>query len=242
MPYTLKPNKLLVKDPNGSGYLPQNVVTEKTTSEMVADITAAGNTEITAIGNKAAELDSKIDEADTAISKINALPGIIAGLRDLLDLVHPVGSVYISLDATNPGTLFGGTWEIIPGRFLLGTGNPGQNSDLTFGNIKYPNDWSAPPGTTGGEDFNQLVEGNLPAHTHPSFNGYDWGFPEMKNVANKSGIWPAPLNTGGHLVFGAESDGATYMAIQSTTGSRGGNVAHNNMPPYFSVYMWRRTA
>ena len=40
MPYTLKPNKFWVKNPNAAGYLPQNVVTDATTAEQVAALEA----------------------------------------------------------------------------------------------------------------------------------------------------------------------------------------------------------
>ena len=47
---------------------------------------------------------------------------------------YPVGSVYISFVNTNPSTYFGGTWEQIKDRFLIGAGN------------KYS------PGSTGGSE------------------------------------------------------------------------------------------
>lgn len=249
MPYTLKPNKLFVKDPNGNGYLPQNVVTDRATSDVVADITAAGTaqtnsintagttqtnrvnsagaTQITAIGNKAAELDSKLDEADEAISKIDALDDIIAGLRNLLDLVHPVGSVYISLDSTNPGTLFGGTWEQITGRFLLGTGTCAPNSDETFGTIKYPNIWNAGAGSTGGEDYHGLTVYEMPSHDHGILSGFgDKNDPAIDSDGFRYEWW------------GGSNRGYNNAFISSS----GGNGLHNNMPPYLGVYMWKRTA
>ena len=36
---------------------------------------------------------------------------------------YPVGSIYMSVNSTNPGELFGGTWEQIQGRFLLEQGS-----------------------------------------------------------------------------------------------------------------------
>ena len=145
-------------------------------------------------------------------------------ISSIVDAIYPVGSIYMSVNSANPGTLFGGTWEQIQDTFLLAAGQ-------TYA-----------AGATGGEAAHTLTQNEMPAHTHPAATGGDWGMPEMKNVANKSGIWPAPLGTGGHIVFGAESDGTTYLSIQAATGSRGNNVAHNNMPPYLAVYVWKRTA
>lgn len=48
----------------------------------------------------------------------------IAGTKDRmsdLDFYHPVGELYITLSDINPGTRWGGTWEQIKERFLLGT-------------------------------------------------------------------------------------------------------------------------
>ena len=39
-----------------------------------------------------------------------------------IDLIYPVGSIYMSVNDTNPKTFFGGQWTKIEGRFLLGSG------------------------------------------------------------------------------------------------------------------------
>ena len=46
---------------------------------------------------------------------------------DLFNLVYPVGSIYMSVAGTNPGILFGGTWEQLQDRFLLGAGSTYSN-------------------------------------------------------------------------------------------------------------------
>lgn len=66
----------------------------------------------------------------------------------LLDLVYPVGSVYISYNSASPAALFGGTWEQIQGRFLLASSE------------------SYPAGSTGGEATHTLTEGEMPRHVH----------------------------------------------------------------------------
>lgn len=41
--------------------------------------------------------------------------------QQLINILWPVGSVYISIDAANPSTKFGGTWVQITGGFIYGT-------------------------------------------------------------------------------------------------------------------------
>ena len=66
-----------------------------------------------------------------------------------LEDVYPVGAIYMSAAATNPGTLFGfGTWEQIKDVFLLAAGD-------TYAG-----------GSTGGEASHVLAEDELPAHRH----------------------------------------------------------------------------
>lgn len=66
----------------------------------------------------------------------------------LLDLVYPVGSVYISYNSASPAALFGGSWTQIQGRFLLAAG------DI----------YSA--GSTGGEATHTLTVSEMPSHNH----------------------------------------------------------------------------
>lgn len=49
------------------------------------------------------------------------MTGLIDALhKRILLAAHPVGSIYQSTVETSPAELFGGTWEAIEGRFLLG--------------------------------------------------------------------------------------------------------------------------
>ena len=42
--------------------------------------------------------------------------------QEIFNLIYPVGSIYLSMNSTDPSKLFGGTWEAINSRFLIGTG------------------------------------------------------------------------------------------------------------------------
>ena len=57
--------------------------------------------------------------------------------------VYPIGSIYMSVNPTDPSTLFGGSWEQIQDRFLLASGS-------SYG-----------AGTTGGSADSVVV-----SHTH----------------------------------------------------------------------------
>ena len=59
-----------------------------------------------------------------------------------------MGAVYLSASATDPATLFGGTWERIQDRFLLCAGT-------TYA-----------AGSTGGEASHKLTVGEMPSHSH----------------------------------------------------------------------------
>lgn len=69
----------------------------------------------------------------------------------IADLVYPVGSIYMSVNSTNPSQLFGGSWTQIQNRFLLGAGTSYTN------------------GSFGGAATCQLTAANLPSHTHPQY-------------------------------------------------------------------------
>ena len=61
---------------------------------------------------------------------------------------YPVGAIYISTVSTSPASLFGGTWEQLNDRFLLGAGDT----------------YSA--GSTGGEAEHTLTKAEMPNHSH----------------------------------------------------------------------------
>jgi len=71
-------------------------------------------------------------------------------ISSLLERVYPVGSIYMSVNSTDPGTLFGGTWQRLKDRFLLAAGD-------TYA-----------AGATGGEASHTLTaaESGVPAHAH----------------------------------------------------------------------------
>lgn len=157
---------------------------------------------VTDLGRKPGKI-AVIDESGWIYSR--ALSALI------LEAVYPVGSIYISVNNTSPQTLFGGTWEAIKGKFLLGQSNAHK------------------AGSTGGEETHTLTMGEMPEHTHPMYSG---------NAGGDSEWTP---DEGAYLVDSVTQTKTTWWA-RLGMGYAGGGNAHNNMPPYLAVYMWKRTA
>lgn len=133
--------------------------------------------------------------------------------KSILDIIYPVGLIYMSVNSTNPGTILGGTWELLRDRFLLGAGN-------TYA-----------AGTTGGVSSHKLTANEMPSHKH--------------HMGGRPPLW-GPNVHNDHInvnaVAGITSENQVYFIPEVDTQSSGGNAAHNNMPPYLVVYMWKRTA
>lgn len=43
--------------------------------------------------------------------------------KTIFDMIYPVGSIYLTVNSTDPSTIFGGTWEQIKDQFLLSAGD-----------------------------------------------------------------------------------------------------------------------
>lgn len=117
-----------------------------TSSNAIANktVTNALNNKVTKEANKGL---SSNDFTNEYKAKIDSLNGGSDGVVSLLD-VYPVGSIYMSVTNVNPATLFGGTWEQLKDRFLLGAGDTYTN------------------GAKGGEAKHTLTIDEMPTHNH----------------------------------------------------------------------------
>lgn len=148
---------------------------------------------------------------------------------NFLNKVYPVGSIYMSMNSTSPAELFGGTWAAIQGgRFLKACGS-GDTS-----------------GQTGGSEETTIKRSDLPqetittsssgSHRHNT-QGY-WGVSSgsahhalaRENVAGDPSESNNPIRSAGsHTHYFYLNGDVTQTKL-------------NNLPPYLTVYMWRRTA
>lgn len=201
---------------------------------------AAERVEGTDVGSLATELSNHISqtaETDTGVHGFRARaidgngikPQIFSGGRwidaigqkYLLNLIYPIGSVYISTASSDPGFLLGGIWKPYgAGKVLVGL----NQGDSDFDKV----------GKTGGEKTHTLSTKEMPKHTHVQN-------PHRHSIFTAAGseqsYW---FNSGG-----AQANGSSFAYTTSdaaTNQQSGGDQPHNNMPPYIVVNMWQRTA
>lgn len=193
-------------------------------TELGKKLPLSGGTMTGALTTKGIKLTSGTDYGATLPSSptTNQLFFQTAGTNFVLDNVYPIGSIYMNVNSTNPGTLFGGTWEQIQGKFLLGMSS------------------SYPAGSQGGEASHTLTTAEMPSHGHNPANepGY-FGFITNSKKVFEVGDMGVQSGSGRYYPYAS----ATFdISRNSLTGTTGGGNSHNNMPPYLSIYIWKRTA
>ena len=148
--------------------------------------------------------------------------------EDLVDVVYPVGSIYMSVNSTSPATLFGGTWQKIEDKFLLASGTNYTNGD------------------TGGSADAVVVEHTHTqnAHTHDAYysafveSSQNLGITEKWNVTHTSGSSGFVYSN-----LSPTLNRSTHTASTTATNQNAGESGTNkNMPPYLVVNVWKRTA
>lgn len=112
-------------------------------------------------------------------------------LAAVVERDHPVGSLYISENATSPAELYGGTWERIEGRFIMGASD------------------TYPAGSTGGSTEKTLKVSQLPSHNH-RINMMCWG---------GEGLTETPNNDGHYWVFGNDTSAEISGSYIGNTGN-----------------------
>lgn len=194
----------------------------------------AGNVQLSA-----KDVGARADDWMPSAEDVGALPssGTAAdasklggfSLSEIMLKLYPVGAVYVSTNATSPASLFGGTWEQLKDRFLLGAGD------------------SYTAGNTGGNATVELTTGQLPAirgqiHAGSGSSGTSGkGYGAFRAA---SGVF----STVTEMQYGRPSDSTaitwpnSVASYQYVNLSVGNGESHNNMPPYLAVYMWKRVS
>ena len=172
-----------------------------------------------------------------------------ASVFALLDKIYPVGSIYMSMNSQSPSEIFGGTWEQIQGRFLIGT-----DQSETEGETK----------TVTDPTYDGLSEGGSASHKHTldsnayakiyvgNVMGYD---PTEVGVvsATKHNVsytadkaiafgdtrgWVGDSTTRAYLSAAGTIDWGYNTTEGAATPLGGATMNTSSLPPYLAVYMW----
>jgi microcystin-dependent protein len=176
-------------------------------------------------------------------------------LRNIANVIYPVGAIYMSVSSTSPGTLFGGTWVAWGmGRTIIGMG---QSTGVTTSTGTIDNRNFNTVEATAGNYTHTLITAEMPSHNH-TFTGAVHHHRTPPLYGNGASVGAAITNLYGSesygasgQVYGASSDSYAKLvpfteniAAGGTIGNTPANAAtgHNNLPPYITCYMWKRTA
>lgn len=150
---------------------------------------------------------------------------------------YPVGSIYLSVNNTNPTRWFGGTWELIAqGRTLVGV----DTSDADFNTVKKTGGSKTVSYTPSGTvNSHTLTVDEIPSHRHDSLN---WNGSQISlNTLNASG-YGLPWNNKSNADSQNFHTGYTGGGKGHNHGFTGTASTINKVQPYFTCYIWCRTA
>lgn len=196
------------------------------TAEMTLHLSEGGTS--AAFGRYAVEgSEKRLDVAWNAYFEKDVSVGgsLTVGGKTLVDLIYPVGSVYISFnDKADPSVLFGGTWERINNRFLWAADAGGIMGEM------------------GGEKNHTLTAKELPKITFGLvMRGTQYADAPLGRPYGSDDVTTANrhLDSTPSAVPISDSVSAKQWDMIWEFGE---GLAHNNMPPFIQVAMWKRTA
>lgn len=152
---------------------------------------------------------------------------------NMLEVVYPVGSVYISTAATSPASFIGGTWEQVKGAVLGATGANSFGNAATYG---------------GGL---KISTNQMPSHNHSAVNAENgdlaYTFMVCRSLA---------LNALSRTRVQVPSSGNYYTITSNRSASDSADVddiganqytsstgrGQNYIPYHFAVYIWYRVS
>ena len=223
-------------------YATKEALSEETSAREAADETLSKGITAEATERSAAIEDivdgtTVVAEATNATNATNikAKDGTYKALADaLLEMVYPIGSIYMSVSNVSPQSFLGGTWVAWgAGRVPVSV----ASGDSDFGTVE----------KTGGEKTHTLTINEMPSHQH-LLNDTSLRYYASRRTPTGAGYthstgtltFQSNTNTSGDLQSGNGT--VLDVKIEGWASVSGGDAAHNNLQPYITCYMWKRTA
>lgn len=180
-----------------------------------------------------------------------AIDASVDTTQKILNMIYPVGSIYMSVNNVSPATFIGGTWTALTDRVLIGAGSS-YTVNATGGATSHTHTSAAHTHTTAGHT---LTIDEMPRHNHRGRMAY-----KQDGYGYTTGTWEivastltSPLLDSGNspisdinprAIAPTNNTGGSASHSHGNTGSTtpGNTGSSSNLPPYLAVYMWKRTA
>lgn len=220
--------------------------TAPSTSQKFKVVISSGGNGVESLTPTAAD-DNKVAIADSTTAtgwKFGKVGTDNLDKTSILNLVYPVGSIYMSANNVSPQTFLGGTWVSWgAGRVPVGI----DSSDTDFNTAE----------KTGGEKTHRLSVDEMPWHDHSGTNSTvepitihtrpTGGALHYLGINTYTVKYDVNEQTQEYMVAPAggqtlEVENGTVINSQYGVCPNGLGVAHNNLQPYITCYMWKRTA
>ena len=155
------------------------------------------------------------------------------------NLFFPVGSIYMTASDTDPAVIFGGTWEAVEGRVIMGS------------------DTNHPLGSTGGREDaivpyhdheihikTEYVDGHEHAAATGAFSIINGTAVNLRTNSLPSGTQYKVSATPGTFIKSVKTgvSGMHRHNINGSTASEGEAVTGANNMPYVAYHIWKRIA
>lgn len=144
---------------------------------------------------------------------------------NLIDIIYPVGSIYVSVDKTGPQTLFGGSWTQITNKMLRGVSsstaskqNLGSSSHNHIWGLKYASYYGILPTLLNADADNNMLQ--------------------LINATSTT----QEISTSDHSVNNSIGQGWKYVSKPVIVTKKAKTDSSSYLPEHMTCYMWYRTA
>ena len=209
-------------------------------TKNAAGIISSGVSEIyDGIGNKSALNVGRAGNGVKVTGQITCDTLLVTGeegftttyTKALIDVIYPIGSLYMTMNS-GPPPFVETVWErVAEGKFIAGEGTAVDDNNFVM-TISAGNGSDT---DLDGEYVHVLSAQEMPSHTHTLSAGDQYTTfdnPLDEDITYLAGASQASNQSG--------PVGLSNSAITSYLNPTGGDTAHNNIPPWFGAYVWKR--